>query len=128
MKLEDVAVHLELLWGGECHGRASSVQLSPVVGSARAQEAFPPSEGSSDRRWAELGEPGSTAGIPGAVSAPLSSHKRIQIAMEFCAVSAWIRNLLIFRGKFTYKLSLCTCDTDARISYFKMQGVDMLLL
>lgn len=116
MKLEDVAVSLELVWDRECHGRAGSAPLAATVGSARVQEAFPPAEGSSDRRRAGLGGRAWLRSRESREQSPCSFVTAQGIAVEFCAVCGWTGNLLIFLGKFSYKLSLCTCDTDARIS------------
>lgn len=87
---------------------AGSARLPPAVGcGGLCAERVSTSGG---QQWPAGGaEPGSTAAIPGS---GVSLHGRAHIAMEFCAIPAWTRNLLILLGKFTYKPSLCTCDTE----------------
>lgn len=100
MKVRHVGVYPDLLWDRECReGRV--VRSSPRQWAVEGLGAGSAST-SRGQQW--------PAGR--SVPAPLSLQRRTQTAREFFAIWAWTRNLLVVLGKFTYKLSLCTCDTE----------------
>lgn len=111
MKLGAVAVYLELLWDRGCHeGRVvHNLTHGRGVCRARCRKPFHQRRAAVTGRQLSLDPP---PGLQGAVSLLLSLRRRTPIAGEFCAILPWTRNFLIVLGKLTYKLSLCTYDTE----------------
>lgn len=91
--------------------RASCAQFNPGRGvcRARCRKPFHQRRAAVTGRQLSLDPP---PGLQGAVSLLLSLRRRTPIAGEFCAIWPWTRNFLIVLGKLTYKLSLCTYDTE----------------